>query len=135
MLARSQAVTTQQPATSAASSKQPDAADFDILAANPDGGVVRLRRLGGSTVGEVELMSGSVTKPLGAVKLLVNGINGQESLKATCKQHKKCSCWISSSRNADLLFQWLADGRDLSADDHQNSAKQLKLSIGMKVKK
>ena len=74
------------------------------------------------------------TKPLiGLVHDVGNG------LKATCKAHARCSCWISSAvgpkRMPALieLTQWLANPGD-SAPSHLDPARAVKIKLGMKVR-
>lgn len=119
-------------------SQKPDVKNthVQILCADPDGKVVEVSHLAASgTIAHVNLKFQSKLDRLGAVTLLVDQKSGQKSLRASCSVHSKCVCWISNARNADLLFDWLAEGRRNSKDNHLNLAIELKRSIGMKVKK
>lgn len=65
---------------------------------------------------------------------------GNASLKATCKSHKSCVCWVSHSseeRRQNILASlvtWLSEGRDATAAAHKESSKEVKRSHGMKVR-
>lgn len=117
-------------------SKQTSVAKAEILCVDSGGETVQYKRLGNTGVlVEVELKTASKTRLLGNVTLLVDGKTGNSTLRATCKAHSRCACWISNSRNIDLLIDWLAEGRKHEKDDHQQLAIELKKSIGMKVRK
>ena len=121
---------------SVATQKQMDHSKTELLRVDPDGQHVFLRRLSSSgTVAQVEVTSGSTTKVLGSVVQLVDPKTGQVTLRAPCKVHSRCVCWISKATNVDLLFQWLADGRNCTPVEHADLSFELKKSIGMKVKK
>jgi hypothetical protein len=72
---------------------------------------------------------------LGTVNILVDNKTGNTTLRAQCKKHSKCICWISSSSNVDVLLDWLAEGRRNNHDSHLNLARELKKGLGMKVRK
>ena len=108
----------------------------EILCTDPDGSVVELEKCGTSgVIANVYSRSGSTKRILGSVSLMIDHKSGAQSLKATCKVHSQCICWISNSRNADLLFDWLADGRKKTKAGHADLSTELKKSIGMKVRK
>ena len=75
----------------------------------------------------------SKTKLLGEIKEFVDG-RGCESLRALCKCHSTCICWIRGTSNADLLLQWLAKGPISTVAEHSNLSYELKKGIGMKVR-
>jgi hypothetical protein len=85
-------------------------------------------------VADVVYRSGSSVKQLGQLKNMVDNKSGFETLQARCKVHSRCICWISSTRHSDLMLQWLAKGGQESFEQHQASAKELKRSIGMKIR-
>ena len=63
-----------------------------------------------------------------------------DSLKATCRQHTGCVCWLrSATGQQDLLkpnlMEWLAWGYFESFADHQKRSNELKLFHGMKPRK
>ncbi len=77
----------------------------------------------------------SQEKLLGNLKCIVNKNTNSASLNAICKIHSNCCCWISSVQNSDLLLQWLQEAQNVSKEEHQVLSKDLKRSIGMKIRK
>lgn len=109
--------------------------NVQVLAQGADGSRVEAKIFsGGSIVAEVvsKSCSGSC-RPLGQLKAMVDG-NGFETLQARCRVHSKCICWVSNSKHSDLMLQWLSRGEQETVEQHQSSAKELKKSVGMKVR-
>lgn len=128
-----ESVDTARP-TSSTSSSCPQG-NIQILSQGVDGSVVEASLFsGGSVVADVVYRSGSSVKQLGQLKNMVDNKSGFETLQARCKVHSRCICWISSTRHSDLMLQWLAKGGQESFEQHQASAKELKRSIGMKIR-
>ena len=87
-----------------------------------------------------------------AHELRTNGVVGRvqqmnpKSIKANCRKHDKCVCWVSLKPPEDNedgmvllreeLLEWIAAGhdRDMSPAAHADMARELKISHGMKVK-
>jgi hypothetical protein len=63
---------------------------------------------------------------------------GAGSMKATCRVHSKCICWLSNvvdvTKTESDLVSWLADPGD-SRSAHQLSAYELKAAYGMNVRR
>ena len=67
-------------------------------------------------------------------------------MKATCKKHAKCICWVNfkdkegesleetrgTLREAEL--EWLAHATDYDAKQHLDAAREVKIAFGMKPK-
>ena len=105
------------------------------LCVDPDGSIVQVKHLGSSgVIAEVLYQSGPKTESLGTVSLLLDHRTGNSTLRAHCKKHSKCICWISTSNNVDVLLDWLAEGRRNNNDLHLNLARELKKGLGMKVR-
>ena len=73
-------------------------------------------------------------KQLGVVRIVGNG------LKATCRRHAQCVCWVNIAPNKRInllasLMRWLAEGPGLSEDAHYLSCVALKVSFGVKVRR
>ena len=109
----------------------------EILSVDSDGSQIEVHHVRrGGVLAEVVMKSpppSSKTKLLGEIKHFVDG-RGNESLKALCKCHSKCICWIRGTQNADLLLQWLAKGPISTIEVHSNESYELKKGIGMKVR-
>ena len=69
---------------------------------------------------------------------------GSDGLKATCKIHPKCACWITlrALEQAEVriaveaeLIDWLAKGIDATADSHRDQSAQIRMARGMRVRK
>ena len=93
----------------------------------------------GSTIAEVYRCSNVVgdTSPekyLGMLKCVVNKTGHMASMCSVCKIHSSCQCWVSNMSSADLLLQWLVQADSTSAETHLVLAKDLKKSVGMKVR-
>ncbi|CAE7247237.1 unnamed protein product [Symbiodinium sp. CCMP2592] len=74
-------------------------------------------------------------EPLGLVKKLTKTTNGQESLRALCKKHTRCECWVTGgTAHSDLILEWLAVAPKETAESHARLASELKRSVGMKVR-
>jgi len=72
---------------------------------------------------------------LGEVRVMEDGKTGFKTLQGRCKTHSsKCLCWFSSTRHLDLLSNWIANGAQGDEQNHQTMARELKRSIGMKVR-
>ena len=72
---------------------------------------------------------------LGSVKRLTKPSNGQESLRALCKKHTRCECWVTGgTAHSDLILEWLAVAPKETAESHARLASELKRSVGMKVR-
>jgi hypothetical protein len=85
----------------------------------------------------VSVTSVSLNKEIGVVHSPVY-LQHAVSLKATCRQHKQCSCWLSCEgrlvTGKQSLVEWLASGLDSYAGEHHAESQRLKLRFGMKVK-
>ena len=70
----------------------------------------------------------------GAPRGRIHFVNGAGSMKATCRAHAKCACWLSNvtdvSKTEAELVAWIAERVD--RDGHQLSAYNLKLTYGMR---
>ena len=108
-----------------------------VIASYPDGSMVQAVYSGhGTSFCTVERLQAGTSKLLGEIKLLVQSVTGQETLRAICKLHgSNCQCWITNSKDSDLLLQWLAAGEFNSREEHQTLSLELRRSIGMKVRK
>ena len=72
---------------------------------------------------------------LGSVKKLTKQTNGSESLRALCKRHTRCECWVTGgTTHSDLILQWLAVAPKETVESHARLALELKRSVGMKVR-
>eukprot|EP00969_Alexandrium_andersonii_P165528 7314812-Alexandrium_andersonii.AAC.1 len=65
-------------------------------------------------------------------------------MKATCKVagHGNCACWVSCPADPSrirqrefLLAHWLLEGVGKSAAEHRSMATDLKVSLGMSVRR
>ena len=109
--------------------------NVQILSRGTDGSVIEAHIFSdGAIVAEVVSKGATTQKSLGNIKSLVDSTKGHETLQARCKSHKNCMCWLSSNRHSDLLLQWLCKGDQESFEQHQTAAKELKKSIGMKIR-
>lgn len=93
----------------------------------------------GATIAEVHRCSNvsgdaSPEKFLGMLKCVVNKSGNMASMCSVCKIHSSCQCWVSNMSSADLLLQWLVQADSTSAETHLVLAKDLKKSVGMKVR-
>lgn len=63
----------------------------------------------------------------------------EETLTATCRSHKRCTCWFSKvaviSGGERALVEWFAHGRTTTMEQHQDLARELKIQHGMRVRK
>ena len=129
-------VTPGTDASNTSSNPKAQKVDVKTRGVDPDGSIVQVKQLGSSgTISEVLYQSGPKTVSLGTVNILVDNKTGNTTLRAQCKKHSKCICWISSSSNVDVLLDWLAEGRRNNHDSHLNLARELKKGLGMKVRK
>ena len=106
-----------------------------VLFVDPDGSKYLVRHLGmghGTAVAQVECVSNSATKVIGIVKHLVDKF-GKGSFQGVCRLHPRCMCWLSHTKNLDLLCQWLAEAGRTTRDRHIQLATELKKLVGMKV--
>ncbi|CAE7251721.1 unnamed protein product [Symbiodinium natans] len=109
--------------------------DWQLLSTEEDGSRVEVKYGGhGTTFCTVRRVFRGVVEELGAANLLVKHATGQESLRAVCRKHKKCECWISNTHHSDLLLQWLRVAHKESPDSHARLSLELRRSIGMKVR-
>ena len=81
----------------------------------------------------VRCSTGSVEKLLGHLKFAL-GKNNHASMNAVCKIHTSCQCWVSNETSSNLLLQWLVEADTCDRDDHQTLAKDLKRSLGMRIR-
>lgn len=93
----------------------------------------------GATIAEVYRCSNvpgdaSRDKFLGMLKCVVNKSGNTASMCSVCRIHSSCQCWVSNMSSADLLLQWLVQADATSAEDHLVLARDLKKSVGMKVR-
>ena len=70
---------------------------------------------------------------------LIHFIGGGVSIKATCKVHPKCHCWVSkcSERQEmvrDTLVQWIGKARSHTEQEHFVESNNVKRGFGMKIK-
>ena len=79
-------------------------------------------------------MPHGISTPVGRVNVLVG--KDRVSYKAHCTMHKNCQCWAQNTdgRLLDQLVQWLSQGPDLTPIQHDNLSKELRQSLGMKVR-
>ena len=80
-----------------------------------------------------ELVSVLGNMPVGVIHSLGQG------LKATCRRHMRCVCWVSigAGRRLSLLraeMKWLAEAPGKSEADHWASCIQLKKPGGAKIR-
>ena len=75
--------------------------------------------------------------PAGSIEVFLHDVLNQ---RAVCKYHPACNCWLharvdatGSDLRADLLA-WLSLGRESEANQHKESAFELKRRYGMKPK-
>ena len=60
--------------------------------------------------------------------------------KVKCKTHKDCGLWLNLSRARSLshalvdCYTWIAQGRECSAQQHADAAREVKLKHGMAVR-
>ena len=87
----------------------------------------------GSTIGtRFELFTREPRRNVGLVHTIGKG------LKATCKIHKSCSCWVTSGERPQVLSEltrWIAASVAVTQDQHDDMAVDLKVRLGMKVRK
>ena len=121
-------------AAPASGSDQPVKSLLDVL---NDGGRIEVWKFPSGSIAVKVLkigVFGSETL-LGEVKVMVDGKTGLKTLQGKCKTHScKCICWLSSTRHLDLLSNWIANGATGDEQNHQTMARELKRSIGMKVR-
>ena len=123
------------PSVSSAAAVAAAVQNWQLLSVQEDGGRIEVRYGGsGTTYCTVRRCFRGTEEYLGTVQLLVKRGSGQESLRAVCKKHKQCDCWISSTSHPDLLLQWLSVAQQESADSHCRLSQELRRSIGMKVR-
>ena len=72
--------------------------------------------------------------PVGRVNLLLG--KDRASYKAHCSIHKSCQCWVQSTdgRLLDQLVDWLAAAPNSTPIEHDKLSKELRRSLGMKVR-
>jgi len=63
---------------------------------------------------------------------------GPAGLKATCKLHRRCVCWLTSVPDVNVaeadLVRWFAGGQSASSMQHQEEAARIKTAYGMRVR-
>ena len=136
------------PAAQASSSSSAPAAQalppnrvMDPTSMDELGGVLTALQLENRTIGAAVMQFADAKSPF-VVVLTVHAIGravGESSLKATCKRHKSCQCWVTKFTNGSLRFAllrdllvWGAEGREFSEADHARTARDLKIEWGMK---
>ena len=106
-----------------------------VLACREDGSRVEARFAPRSKIlVEVVRQTDTSTKTLGEIVQMLDFERGHESLQARCRVHSRCICWFSNANHCDLLAEWLSNADLLSIQEHQTRSKELKRSIGMKVR-
>ena len=99
-----------------------------------DGSVIEAVFQGhGSSYCFVRKVKNGTDEALGEIKFLVKQ-SGDESLRAICKKHRGCSCWISGTAQVDMLLQWLSSAHVQTPERHAELSISLRQSIGMKVR-
>jgi len=73
-------------------------------------------------------------KLLGQLKFVLAKSSNHASMNAICKIHRNCQCWVSNETSSHLLLQWLVQADTCDSDEHQSLAKELKKSIGMRIR-
>lgn len=126
------------PAQASSASSAPQASSKRTVLKREEGGAwIEARHLDrGTTVSEVYRVDGPGHKGrlLGDLKLMINQNTGQQTMQGRCKVHRSCICWLNSTMNSDLLLGWLSSGHTATHECHQALAKDLKRSLGMKVR-
>ena len=123
--------------TSAAPSSGSNQPVKSVLESLQDGSRIEVWKFpSGSIAAKVLKFSAFGTERLlGEVKVMVDGRTGLKTLQGRCKTHSStCMCWLSSTRHLDLLSNWIASGASGDEQNHQTMARELKRSIGMKVR-
>ena len=68
---------------------------------------------------------------------MLHWMNRKASLKATCKKHRSCICWLSNIKDPAVatndLVEWLAAGAD-DRDPYQVLSTELKRKYGMRIR-
>lgn len=63
---------------------------------------------------------------------------GPRSLKATCRKHKSCVCWLSKVTDLAVaerdLAEWLSKGGSVSRGEHDDLSRAIKIRYGMRVR-
>ena len=68
---------------------------------------------------------------------------GENGLKATCRKHSKCACWVSIPRGSELtmgdveveLIAWIAIGLECSNELHQQTSQEIRVKAGMRIRR
>ena len=76
----------------------------------------------------------NISTLVGKVNLMLS--KDRTSYKATCSLHSGCQCWVSrtSGNVMDRLVDWLAAGPDINSKEHAKLSKELRESMGVKVR-
>ncbi|CAE7192429.1 unnamed protein product [Symbiodinium sp. CCMP2456] len=126
--------TSPTPASAGTSSSSSSAARTDSVRLESDGGRIEAVYTGqGTSYCKVIRRVSNTSEELAQISLLVNASTGAESLRAVCKKHKSCTCFVSSAAHCDLLMDWLASAHLESAEQHGRLSVELRRSIGMRV--
>ena len=73
----------------------------------------------------------------------IHTVGWGSGLKATCRVHNECTCWIDGPRIPDgakrnlciiKLVEWMASGFHTAPGHHLGKARDLKVYFGMKPK-
>lgn len=97
--------------------------------------VARHHRKGAVLAEVVKCMTlGSEEKSLGQLRCVLNKNGTAASMNAICRIHTSCQCWVSNMESSDLLLDWLVTGDTMRHEEHQALAKDLKRSVGMKIR-
>ena len=103
------------------------------LGTSPDGSsVVALESKHGNNRFEVWKKTGGRTDVLGKIVLL--SFFNRPVYKAVCKVHPGCECVINSTDESQLL-DWLRVARDNTKAEHANLSRELRLKLGMRIRK
>lgn len=65
-------------------------------------------------------------------------MGGGKSIKAQCKLHKSCQCWLSCAGRIDEgledVASWFVHGKTSTAEEHVSLARDIKVKYGMKLR-
>eukprot|EP00438_Fugacium_kawagutii_P033558 Skav211092 [mRNA] locus=scaffold2002:333211:335664:- [translate_table: standard] len=75
-----------------------------------------------------------ISTAVGRVNLMTH--KGRAAYKAHCSVHKSCQCWVQTTDSLvlDKLVAWLAKGPNSKPVDHTKLSKELRESLGVKVR-
>jgi hypothetical protein len=69
---------------------------------------------------------------LGTISILCQ--SDRANYKATCKIHRGCFCMINNCHDSMLLLRWLQRAADCTVEEHSKLSKELRVSLGIKVR-